>query len=434
MLGPMEHNLASPLEDLDELILRCRDDKARQYLAEAVASYKSGAFRSAIVATWIAVCFDVIEKLRELALAGDREAEKQVQDIDATRRTGDLTRALKFERELLVLAKDKFELISPLEFIDLDRLQADRNRCAHPSLTSDDQAYMPSAELARLHIHSAVTHLLQHPPVQGKFALDRLLQEVDSDYFPTSVKDAKLVFSSGPLRRPRDSLVRNFVLVLLKALLKKEPDWKRQRRRSTALQAAGQLHPKQYAGILAEKLSALFRAVADADLMLVIEFLEYVPDSWQFLDADVQKRLQNYVRDLPGEHLDKVDFLLDFVPLQPQARHRVKVATRKELTEAMFFIMPVEVADKYVSVYLESSSFDDANEWAKQLFIHSDDFTPDHVRRILTGASKNGQVMGSFQLGPLVSNLRSRKKIPSEEFEKLLKDNGLVEYAAPEPG
>lgn len=152
--------MTSPLEDLDELTLRCRDQKARLYITEAVASYRAGAFRSAIVAAWIAVCFDVIEKFRELALAGDKEAEKQVQELDATRRSGDLTHALKFERALLELARDKFELISPLEYIDLARLQADRNRCAHPSLTSDEQAYVPSAELARLHLHSAVTHLL----------------------------------------------------------------------------------------------------------------------------------------------------------------------------------------------------------------------------------------------------------------------------------
>lgn len=236
--------MASSLEDLDELTLRCRDEKARQYIAEAVASYRAGAFRSAIVATWIAVCFDVIEKFRELALAGDKEAEKQVQDIDTTRRTGDLTRALKFEREFLDLAKDKFELISPLEFVDLERLQADRNRCAHPSLTTDDQAYVPSAELARLHIHSAVTHLLQHPPVQGKYALDRLLQEIDSDYFPSTVHEAKVAFSSGPLRRPRESLVRNLVLVLAKTILNDIPKWKRRARISAALQATQLLHPE----------------------------------------------------------------------------------------------------------------------------------------------------------------------------------------------
>ncbi len=180
--------MPSLLEDLDELTLRCRDEKAKKYIAEAVSSYRAGAFRSAIVATWIAVCFDVIEKLRELALAGDKQAEAQVKDIDLTRRTGDLARALKFERELLQISKDIFELISPLEAIDIERLQEDRNRCAHPSLSSDDLAYAPSAELARLHIHSAVTHLLQHPPVQGKYALDRLTSEIDSEYFPTTEK------------------------------------------------------------------------------------------------------------------------------------------------------------------------------------------------------------------------------------------------------
>lgn len=36
--------MASLLEDLDELTLRCRDAKARLYIGEAVASYRSGAF------------------------------------------------------------------------------------------------------------------------------------------------------------------------------------------------------------------------------------------------------------------------------------------------------------------------------------------------------------------------------------------------------
>jgi hypothetical protein len=420
--------LASPLEDLDELTLRCRDEKARQYIAEAVASYRAGAFRSAIVAAWIAVCFYVIEKFRELALAGDKEAERQVQDVEVTRRTGDLTRALKFEREILELAKDKFELISPLEFIDLERLQADRNRCAHPSLAAEDQAYAPSAELARLHIHSAVTHLLQHPPVQGKFALDRLLQEIDSEYFPSTVKEAKLAFSSGPLRRPRESLVRNLVLVLTKTLLNDKPEWKRRHRLAAALQATQQLHPEPYSRVLSEKLSAMFRAMSDVALLMAIFFLKSVPDSWQFLEADVRQRLQNYVANLPGDDLDELDFLLEYPPLQVQARHRVTIATKKELSGVLYFDMPKEVADKFISLYLESTSFDEANDWAKQMFIHTGDFTPDHVRRILNGVTKNSQVSGSFQIGALINSLRSRKKLPAEEFEQLLKNNGLEEH------
>ncbi len=423
--------MASLLEDLDELTLRCRDEKARQYIAEAVASYRAGAFRSAIVAAWIAVCFDIIEKFRELALAGDKSAEKQVQDIDATRRAGDLTRALKFERELLEVARDQFELISPIEYIDLSRLQADRNRCAHPSLTADDQAYVPSAELARLHIHSAVTHLLQHPPVQGKYALDRLLQDIDSDYFPTSWKEAKLAFASGPLRRPRDSLVRSLVLVLSKTLLSDKPDWKRRWRISSAMQAIRDLHFAQYSKALSEKLAAMFRAVADSDLLLAIYFLKCLPDSWQFLEPDIRQRLGSYVSNLPSKDLDDLDFLLEFQPLQAPARQRLRAATKAELSGTLFFDMPSEVADRYVSLYLESASFDDANEWARQMSFHVGDFTADHVRRILTNSGRNRQIVGSFQIGPLINKLRAGKKLADDEFEQLLNDNELSAHMLP---
>jgi hypothetical protein len=417
--------LLSPLEDLDELTLRCRDLKARQYISEAVASYRAGAFRSAIVATWIAVCFDVIEKFRELALAGDKEAEHQIQDLDTTRRSGDLNRALKFERELLGLAKDKFELISPLEYIDLDRLQADRNRCAHPSLTSDDQAYVPSAELARLHIHSAVTHLLQHPPVQGKFALDRLLKEIESDYFPSSAEAARVAFGSGPLRRPRESLVRNLVLVLCKALLKDKPNWKRRSRISAALQAIRELHPAYCSRTLVETLSNMFRTVPDAELVATINFLQSVPDSWQYLEADVRQRLENYVSELPSVDFDEVESLLRYPPLQVHARSRVKVATKKELRDRIPFDFPTEVADRCIDLYLESRSFDDANDWAKFLISYSGDFSADHARRLLQNAGKNAQVRGSFQIGLFVTTLRSHKKLPDDEFESLLQQSGL---------
>jgi hypothetical protein len=421
--------VASPLEDLDELTLRCRDEKARLYITEAVSSYRAGAFRSAIVAAWIAVCFDVIEKFRELALAGDKEAEKQVQDLDATRRSGDISRALKFEKELLELARDKFELISPLEFIDLERLKDDRNRCAHPSLTSDDQAYTPSAELARLHIHSAITHLLQHPPVQGKYALDRLLQEIESDYFPSDPTEASVFFASGPLRRPRESLVGNLTIVLAKTLLKAKPEWKRRMRLSAALRAIEQLHPVQYARSVSNRLAPIFRSIEDSDLLSAINFLKGVPDTWQYLDADVRQRLQNYVLALPLQDLDEVDFLLRYLPLQQQAQRRIKLATRKELIQTLFFELPMEVCDRYVAIYLASGSFDEANDCARNIAVQAGEFSADHVRKILSNAASNPQVLGSFQISSLINAFRSKKKLGDGEFEELLRKNGLGEYA-----
>ena len=87
--------MASPLSDLDELVLRCRDEKAKSYIRESVACYKAGAFRSAIVSTWIAVSFDIIDKLKDLALTGDKEAEKQLEEFEKARQAGDIAKSLK---------------------------------------------------------------------------------------------------------------------------------------------------------------------------------------------------------------------------------------------------------------------------------------------------------------------------------------------------
>lgn len=426
--------MASLLEDLDELTLRCRDAKARLYIGEAVASYRSGAFRSSIVACWIAVCFDVIEKLRELALAGDKEAEKHVHEIELTRRDGDVVRALRFERELLSIAKDKFELISPLEFIDLERLQEDRNRCAHPSLTSEEQAYAPSAELARLHLHSTVTHLLQHPPAQGKYALDRLLKDVDSEYFPTGAKEARVAFAAGPLKRPRESLVRNFVIVLVKAILFDKPDYKRRLRLVAAITATSQLHPLIFSKTLRDRLSVLFRSVSDPMLWVIIYFLRDVKDCWQYLEADVVQRIRNYIKELPSNDFEDLEFLLDWPQVQAQARQRLKVATRDEIHGALLLGMHKEIADRFINIYLASPSFDEANACAKQLMSATDNFSADHVRRILTEAGKKAQVRGSFQLEALIKNLRNTNKLPADEFERLLNDNDLEEFALPQDG
>lgn len=423
--------MATPIVDLDELILRCRDEKAKTYITEAVASYRSGAYRSAIVASWIAVCFDIIEKLRELALAGDKEAEKQIADLETTRRSGDITRALKFERELLELARDKFELISHLEFVDLERLQVDRNRCAHPSLASEEQAYAPSAELARVHIHSSVTHLLQHPPAQGKYALDRLKKEISSEYFPTDRANAKVSLASGPLRRPRESLVRNLIVVLIKGLLNENPQFPQRRRYAAALDVLAELHPKVYGQTLAGKLAPVLRAIEDENLFKAVEFLSLVKDCWQYFPADMQQRLQNYVMAIPADSIDTMDSLLELEPLRQAAEHRIARATRDELKNAIFlFGMPQPVVDRLITIYLESHSFDEANEWAKQLSFNASDFSADQVRRVIANVSKNSQVRNSFELGALINQLRARKIISETEFDHLLAQHSLEEYSS----
>ena len=117
------------ITDLDELVLSCRTEQAKTYIQEAVGSYRAGAYRACIVATWIAVIFDLVEKVSDLALGGDAAAramiekyerwQKQIEDgnPDAIRHS------LDFQRTLIDVTQAKFEFFEPQQLLELGRLR-----------------------------------------------------------------------------------------------------------------------------------------------------------------------------------------------------------------------------------------------------------------------------------------------------------------------
>ncbi|BBC23382.1 hypothetical protein [Pseudanabaena sp. ABRG5-3] len=356
--------MASPLADLDELVLKCRDEKSKQYIREAVSCYKAGAFRSAIVSTWIAVTFDIIDKIRELALSGDKEAENQLEIFEKARRQNDITSALKFEREILGIAKDKLELISHIECLDLERLKEDRDRCAHPSMTSEGEIFNPPAELARVHIRNTVEYLLQYPPAQGKHALDKLLAEVDSEYFPITPEQAQIALRQSPIFKPRDSLVRNFIIVLLKKLLNDVTEQKKAYRYKSALKATETMHKQIYNDTLGKKLSDLLKALVleDENLPKIAEIIRYLPDFWIYTDDNVRHKIETYVENLPSEHIKLLEVFLDFKYLQEQAKKRLNQIDTKEELEKIEYQLGIHplIADRSIDLYLLSDSYGQA--------------------------------------------------------------------------
>lgn len=425
--------MASPLSDLDELVLKCRDEKAKSYIKESVSCYRSGAFRAAIVSTWIAVSFDIIDKLKDLSLAGDKEAEKQLEEFEKARKAGDIAQSLKFERDILVIARDKLELISHIEFIDLERLQQDRNRCAHPSMTSDGEIFNPSAELARVHIRSAVEYLLQYPPAQGKYALESLLEEVKSEYFPTNLSKAVIALKNSPLFKARESLVRNFTIVLLKMILKESSDYKEELRILSALNSIAQMHKDIFDSTLENKLSGLFKSLEDKELDKTFHVLRSLPDSWEYLDADVKQKLEAYVEELPKEQLDKIDFLLAHAGLSSSANKRIRIATRADLAYPLFFDFPIPVADRIVKLFVESKSFDQANSFSSTVIMYALDFSKEQVEMIIRACGENDQIRDSFQIGSVINSMRKNENLTDTEIDAWLMDVGLKRYAKSEP-
>lgn len=419
----------SSLADLDELLLACRDQRAKDYMFEAIASFKASAFRASIVATWVAVCFDFIAKVHELALTGDKEAEKLSNEINEARARQDLSWSLKFEKNILEYARDKFELISPIEFTDLERLQEDRNRCAHPSMAADGEPFAPSAELARLHIRTAITHFLQHPPVQGKAALERLIEEVESEYFPVESKKAAIAFANGPLKRPRQSLVSNFIVVLFKRIVDPETVWQRRWRLTAALKGVQSLNKSAFEIAVNEKLPNLARGVKDDGLRYAVELLAEIPYLWSVLEDDIQQRFKLYTQDIPIEEIDVIDVLLGFAPLKKIAEGRLSVIPVDDLIKAPWLIAPPpQVMPKYVDAYVKSKNFDRANFLAKELRGCTPLLNRELIEKIVEGAAKNGEVSYSFGFPGLLTGIVRAKIISKIELETLLLEHSLEQH------
>lgn len=422
--------MSSPLTDLDELILNCRNSRAKALIHEAVASYRAGAFRASIVATWVAVCFDFIDKLHELSLAGDNEAENQCARLETIRATGDVRSALQVESELLTIARDKFEWLSPVEFTDLERLKEDRNRCAHPSLVAEEQAYSPSAELARLHLFNAVTSVLKHPPAQGKYALQRLVREVSSEYFPVKPEEAKASLEAGPLKKARESLVRNFIVVLLKKYLIESSitkDRKSKARIVAALKATQTMHPQQFDAALRSKLSDIARTIEDSDIYALVLLIKAIPDAWHHLHNDVTQKMNTYVQYLPSNTFDRIDTILEIPQLRTSAEERIKRATAVELCDNLYFELDPIIADRFVDIYIRAQSFDVANFVAREMISYASDFSAAQIKKLISRVSENDQVTASFELGRLLFTLRTKKNAP-KDFDSLLKTHGLEKY------
>ncbi|MFE2850124.1 hypothetical protein ACFXJO_03205 [Streptomyces lavendulae] len=171
--------------NLEERITRVWHQEVRPLVADAYRCHSTGTPRAAIVATWTAVCADIIHKLYQLAEDGDGTATDVVKRIESARSKAD-AEALKtmqvVERNLLQNALD-LELIDFIEHRQLERLQQDRHLCAHPSLRPLGDVFAPSGEYARAHLVAALDALLVHPPTQGRKAIARYTAHVSDPSF-----------------------------------------------------------------------------------------------------------------------------------------------------------------------------------------------------------------------------------------------------------
>ncbi len=356
--------------DLDELVLRCRDEQARQYIAEAVACYRAGAFRACIVMTWTAVIFDFLHKLRELELSGDANAAQQLQQFENIQTNHDIRRSLEFERQMLRRARDDFELISHTEYTDLERLRDDRNRCAHPSLQVSGDPYQPTAELARYHLRNAVTHFLQQPPVQGKAAQTLIWNDIESAFFPTDLNLVIGIFKQGLLAQARQSLIRAMVVGLTKNLLQQELTAKECLQRFSALNAILEMYVAIGERVLFEDLPRIISRLDDSHWPNVLTYLRNVPRAWAAMGEPGRIKAETFVATVPSDQAAPIiRDALNIPSLKAIAHMRTYDLSEEALAEQIKVEPLPEYADAVIQLFSTAPSFRSSDFSSRSLLL-----------------------------------------------------------------
>jgi hypothetical protein len=396
--------MQTTLNDLDDLVLTVRDRNTRSYITEAITAYRAGALRSALISAWVAVAYDVIAKIRELAGQGDSDAAAFVRDLDdaiAQHARGDaaaIPRLLKIENDLLDKALTKFEFLSRQEYTDLSRLKDDRNLCAHPAFTGQELLFQPSPELVRTHIAHAVTHLLQQPPVQGKNALARLKQDLLQPSFPQDQAGVSAFMEHKYLNHIKGALLTNFITVFLKILLKRsEPDLKGKEDSVLRCLAAVRQHsPALYDATMASQLPKLAEDLTDVHLRRVIRLFGMDQRCWSWLSRPLQIRLQTIVRAYAYDEDGTRDYLFEGLVISELRPLLLEALGRLEEHEQMTLIARnprPEFADAAISIYRAANSWRGAESVCANLILPlADYFTPAHIEQIADVIVENSQI------------------------------------------
>lgn len=283
--------------DLDELALTVRDRTSKSYIIEAINAYRGGAYRSAIISTWIAVSYDIIAKLRELALQNDAAAIQWISGLDNAIANNQISKLQVLEEQILNVAETRFEFFAPHEAEDLQRLKRDRNYCAHPAFVAEDVLFQPTPDLVRTHIVHAVIHLLSQEPVQGRKAVTRLCEDLLRESFPEDIESTAVFMNSKYLNRARRTLVESIIDVLIKTILKGDDSEFRGKRSRLVrtLVVVSYRHPQIYEQRMSTKFREIAENLNDEQLKSAIRLISADNRCWQWLGEAERIRLKHII-------------------------------------------------------------------------------------------------------------------------------------------
>lgn len=166
------------LESADQKIY---NQTTKKQFEEVIKSYNSQNYRSATVILWSVLVCDLVYKLQELETIYQDAKATSILEYIAEEQTSRPT-ASDWEIEIFKKAQKSTGLISAKFLLDLEYLQKNRHCCAHPLMNSDYKLYIPTKDMVRAFIRTALEELLTKSPIMQKNSFAPFLIDANNIY------------------------------------------------------------------------------------------------------------------------------------------------------------------------------------------------------------------------------------------------------------
>ena len=431
------------LTSLDELALRCVNKTSQSQILETIKTHNSGAYRAAIISTYVTVCFDLIAKMKDLANLEDRKAGEKVnefrnmQESYAQNNPDALRNFSKFEGNLLEIFKDDFELFGQNEFVEMDRLRSDRHRCAHPSFCNNDLPFEPSAELSRLHIFNALKLVLTVPEKQGKSALKNLREIVLGKYFPDIIPEAKVRLSGSALENARPILIESFIDELCYGYINTEDEYFLKKPVITTLKVLMESHTDQTKNKLIKVINKILELNDEAPVKYGFQLALHL-NLADGLEKSNQTIMQEILKEKLLGQIVKQEVLKEEISLLNRLRiagMALEVKCLEEISlgalgkfksadySAIYHGMHHKLITGAAKLYASSRNWIEANSNAESFAINYAPFFSKEDIEIIFNNTSNGEndLHGSHTLSEFVDALKTNN------LERINMVDGLIE-------
>ncbi len=386
----------STLTDLDELVATVRERETRRLIEEAIAAYRGGALRAAIVSTWTATVADLFAKLRELSAGGDAAAIGVISKLDKAIDNAAIADLQRIERDLLSTVTEDFGFLAPHEFEDIQRLQKDRHLCAHPALVTKEVLFRPTPELVRAHIVHAIRHVLSSEPVQGKAALERFFQDLLSPSFPMRKEDAVRFIKGKYLGKPKEALVRSLIQALAKVATGSEADFVgKETKAAMAFAAVGDCDPALFEQIAPEALRKLAQTLPNDRLLHLVRIAGLDQRVWNWLPEPQRLQVVQLVADASSEDLKAFDVFsaTGIEELRPHITGRFNGLDRQSKISLLSESPIPGLKSEAIGLFAAAQGFRIAESLMESLIIaYAPHFDAQDISKVLEAIAENGQI------------------------------------------